>query len=103
MLKAIVPYGLLAVAVLGGGFYISTLYDDIFDLEQTLKMKDIQIEIFKTNAELLEDQLAFETQNEENGNAALSELGQVSKEERDRPLTPAIQNVLDGFHSRIRP
>lgn len=103
MLKTVIPYGLLVIVLLGGGWYSSTQNNKIKDLEEAVETRDLQIDIYETNVELLENQLAFEAQNEENGNVAIQELKEVPQEEFDRPLSPSVQGVLDRFHSSIRP
>ena len=99
-------YAIIAVAAisLGGVYYVSALRDKVDTLETEVETQKLQIKIHADNVILLTNQLAFEKQNQEIGDDAVSELKQeVPKLDFNTPLPASIQSVLDGFHSRIRP
>lgn len=103
-MNKLIAYAMIASVVMGGVFYISTLRDKVADLESQVEIRDLQIEIHVKNMKLLSKQLVFETKTKEIGDDAVLELKQeVSQPDFNTQIPESVQDVLDKFHSRIRP
>lgn len=103
MFNRLYAYAAVALIIGGGVFYISSLRDKVDELETQVSLQKEQIKIHADNVVLLTEQLAFEAENNEIGQTAISELKeQVPHVDFNTPLPPSVQGVLDRFHSRIR-
>lgn len=103
MANKLIVYAVAGGIIGGGMFYISSLHEKVAFLETQVETQKLQIKIHADNVALLTEQLAFEAENNEIGQTAISELKEeVPHVDFNTPLPPSVQGVLDRFHSRIR-